>query len=99
MTHLESETQVMSKRQETTKSQESTQFLCMQVACDILLESFGQGLHLCFRPHFNRRSARKVMGPQSHGSPNFGNFGTPIWESWDKMSFGCGLRGEVQSIL
>jgi hypothetical protein len=23
------------------------------------------------------------MGPQSHGSPNCGNFGTPIWESWD----------------
>jgi hypothetical protein len=25
------------------------------------------------------------MGPQSHGSPNFGNFETPIWESRDKM--------------
>jgi len=39
------------------------------------------------------------MGPQSRGSPNFGNFGTPIWESWDKMPFGCGLRGEAQNIL
>jgi hypothetical protein len=29
------------------------------------------------------------MCPQSRGSPNFGNFGTPIWESWDKMTFGC----------
>jgi hypothetical protein len=29
------------------------------------------------------------MGPQSCGSPNFANFGTPIWESWDKKPFGC----------
>jgi len=36
------------------------------------------------------------MRPQSHGSPNFGNFGTPIWESRDKMPFGCGPRGEVK---
>jgi len=28
------------------------------------------------------------MGPQSHESPNFGNFGTPTWESLDKMTFG-----------
>jgi hypothetical protein len=31
------------------------------------------------------------MGPQSRRSPNFGNFGTPIWESWDKMPFDVGL--------
>jgi hypothetical protein len=39
------------------------------------------------------------MGPQSHRSPNFGNFGTLIWESWDKMPFGSGPRGEAHSIL
>jgi hypothetical protein len=39
------------------------------------------------------------MGPQSRESPNVGNFETPTWESWDKMSFGCGLRGEAQNIL
>jgi hypothetical protein len=39
------------------------------------------------------------MGPQSHGSSKFGNFGTPTKESRDKMSFGCGPRGEAQSIL
>ncbi len=27
--------------------------------------------------HHNRRFARNVMGPQSHESPNFGNFGSP----------------------
>jgi hypothetical protein len=65
----------------TTKSQESTQLPCVQVACHILLERFRQGLKLCFRPHPNRRSAKKVMGPQSRGSPKLENFGTPTWES------------------
>jgi hypothetical protein len=63
---------------QTIKSQESTQFPCMQVACHISLESFWWALQLCFRPHLNRRSAHKVMGPQSRGSPNFRNFRTPI---------------------
>jgi hypothetical protein len=49
-----------------------------------------------FKPHFDQRSAHKVMGPQSSKNPNFGNFGTPIWEFWDKMPFGCGPRGEAQ---
>jgi hypothetical protein len=69
------------------------------VACQIPLEISQRGLQLCFRPHFHWRSSHKVMGPQSHGSPNFGNFETPIWESRDKMPFGCGPRGEVQNIL
>jgi hypothetical protein len=50
------------------------------------------------RPHFNRRFAHKVMGLQSRGSPNFGNFGTPTWESWDKMTFGCWSRGQAHDI-
>jgi hypothetical protein len=83
----------------TTKSQESTKFPCVKVACNILLECSERRLQLCFRPHLNRRSAHKVMRPQNHGSPNFGNFGTPIWESRDKKPFGCGPREAVQSIL
>ncbi len=27
------------------------------------------------------------------------NFGTPTWESWEKVTFGCSLRKEAQSIL
>jgi hypothetical protein len=61
-----------------TKSWESSQFPCVQVKCHILLESSWWRLQL------NQRSTKKVMGPQSHKSPNFGNFRTPIWESWDK---------------
>jgi len=70
----------------TTKSQESTRFLCVQMMCDIPLKSSWLGLKLCFRPHFNLKSAGKVMAPQSCGSPNLGDFGTPIWESRDKKN-------------
>jgi hypothetical protein len=83
----------------TTKSRESTQFLCVQMVYDIPLKSSRRGLQLCFRPYLNPRSACKIMAPQSHGSPNLGNFGTPTWESRDKKPFGCGPRGKIQSIL
>jgi hypothetical protein len=53
------------------KSQESTQFPCVQVACNIPLKSSQRGLQLCFRPHLNQMSTHKVMGPQSCRSPNF----------------------------
>jgi hypothetical protein len=43
------------------------------VTCDILLEISWRGLQLCFRPHCNRRSARKVMRPLNCGSLNCGN--------------------------
>jgi hypothetical protein len=78
----------------TTKSRESTRFTYFQRACDILLESFRQNLQLFFRPHLDRRYAHKVMGLRSHRSPNLGDFGTPTWESRDKKSFECGLRGQ-----
>jgi len=69
----------------STKSQESPQFPCVEVACDIPLESFWRELKLCFKPHLNRRFTHKVMGPQSHQNPNCENFGTPTWESRDKI--------------
>jgi hypothetical protein len=65
----------------------------------IPLKSFQQGLQLLFGPHCNRRSTREVMGPQNCGSPSCGNIGTFTWESRDKMSFGRGPHGKVQSIL
>jgi hypothetical protein len=43
-------------------------------------KKFRWGLQLYFRLHINQRSAHKVMGLQSRGSPSFGNFMTPIWE-------------------
>jgi hypothetical protein len=62
----------------TTKSQESTRFTCVQVACHIPLESSWQGLQLCFKPHINPRFTEKVMGAQRRKNPK------------GKMPFGCG---------
>jgi len=39
------------------------------------------------------------MTSQSPGSPTRDSFGTPPWESWEKVSFGCGSRGVTQRIL
>jgi len=39
------------------------------------------------------------MITQSPRSLNRDSFGTPPWESRDKKPFGCGCRGEAQSIL
>jgi hypothetical protein len=83
----------------TTKSQESPQFPHVQVTCNVLLKIFQQGLQLCLRSHLNQRSARKVMDPQSRENPSCENFGTPIWESQDKMTFGCWSCGQAHSIL
>jgi hypothetical protein len=47
----------------TIKSRESTWFPCVQVACDILLESSWQGLQLCFRPHLKSYGAKVVKVP------------------------------------
>jgi hypothetical protein len=58
-------------------NQESPWFICIQVVCQILLESSQQGLQLCFKSHLNQRFAQKVMGLQSCKSPNFDNFETP----------------------
>ncbi len=55
----------------TTKSQESTRFPCVHMACNILLQSFQRRLQLCFKPCFNRRFTCNVMGPQ-----NCWSFGT-----------------------
>ncbi len=95
----ESNCQFERKGLPTTKSRESTRFTWLQATCHISLESSRQGLQLCFRPHLYRRSARKVTGLQSRGSPRWRDFGTPMRESRDKKPFGCGLRGESQSIL
>ncbi len=81
----------------TIKSQESPQFFYINVACHIPLESSWWKLQLFFKPHLNQKSAHKVMRLQSCRSPNFGNFVTPTWESWDKMTFRS--YGHAQIIL
>jgi hypothetical protein len=41
----------------------------------------------------------KGRDEQSPGSPNRDSFGTPLWESREKVSFECSLRGRTQRIL
>jgi hypothetical protein len=77
------------------KSQESTQFPCMQATCDIPLKSSRRGLQLCFKLHCDRRFAQEVTRPQNCKSPSCCNFGTFTWESRDKKPFECGPRGEA----
>jgi hypothetical protein len=63
------------------------------------LESSQKELQDCFRPHPIRRSEKEVMDAQSPRSLTWDSFGTPFWESWEKVPFGCSLRRELHRIL
>jgi hypothetical protein len=39
------------------------------------------------------------MNAQSPGSPNRDNFGTPLWESQEKVPFGCKCGRKAKRIL
>jgi hypothetical protein len=88
----------------TTKSQELAQFICVQVACNILLERSWRGIQLCLKPHLERRFVKQVMGLQSCGSPNFENFRIPnlgvsgqnnIWVLVPWLGTNNTIRGKV----
>jgi len=63
------------------------------------LEISQRELQDCFKPHPNQRSKQEVMDAQSLGSPTRDSFGTPPWESREKMPFRCSPREELQRIL
>jgi hypothetical protein len=63
------------------------------------LESSRRELQNCLRPHPNWRSEQEVMDAQSFESAIRDSFGTPLWESREKVSFGCSLDGKLQRIL
>jgi hypothetical protein len=83
----------------TTKSWESTSSRCLLKECNMALEISRRELQLWFRPCFDMSLGRGIMSVQSFGSPNWDNFGTPLWESQEKEPFGCKSRGELQRIL
>jgi len=83
----------------TTKSRQSTSSRLLQKECDEALESFRGELQLWFKPHSNRRLEPINMSVQSPGSSTRDNFGTPPWESREKVPFGCGSYGVTQRIL
>jgi hypothetical protein len=70
----------------TRKSPESTRFTWLQTTCHIPLKSSRRELQLCFKLHFDPRSARKVMGLQSPGSPSCRDFRTPARESRERKA-------------
>jgi hypothetical protein len=79
----------------TTKSRVSTRFTCQQRACHISLESSWQELQLYFRWHCDPRSARKVMGLQSRGSPNLGDFHLGVRRQKVHLDVGLMDKGRV----
>jgi hypothetical protein len=83
----------------TIKSRESTRPRCVQVECNTPLESSQGELQVFFRPHPNWRSEQEVMNAQSLESLNRDSFGTPLWESREKVPFGCRCDGVMQRIL
>jgi hypothetical protein len=83
----------------TIKSRESTRIQRLQIECNMVLESSRKELQDFFKPHPNRRSKQEVMDAQSPESAIRANFETPLWESREKMPFGCSLDGELQRML
>jgi hypothetical protein len=63
------------------------------------LESSRGELQLWFRPHSNWRSEPRGMSAQSPKNPTRDSFGTPPWDSQEKVPFRCGSRGVMQRIL
>ncbi len=63
------------------------------------LESSQGELQLWFRPHSNQRSKPGDVSSQSPRNLTRDSFGTPPWESREKVPFGCGSRGVTQRIL
>ena len=63
------------------------------------LERSRGELQLWLRPHSNRRSEPGDMSVQSLRSSTRDKFGTPPWESREKVPFECSLHGELQRIL
>ncbi len=59
------------------------------LAVDDVPHTVGK-LQLCFRPHFDVRSAREVMGFQSPGSPGWRDFGSPAGVPGEKSHLDVG---------
>jgi len=62
----------------------------------MVLERSRRELQDCLRPHPNQRSKQEVMDAQSPGSLTRDSFGTPPWESQEKVPFGCSSHRELQ---
>jgi hypothetical protein len=88
----------------TIKSQELTQFPCVQVMCHILLESSWQELQLCLKPSYQLEVGREIYGPPKLRESQVWEFrdshlGVPrqnaiwMWPSWKGTKYT--IRGKV----
>jgi hypothetical protein len=77
----------------TIKSQESTQFRCVQVTCDTFWKVLDEGYNFASDLISIQGLHAKLWGPKVAGIPTFGNFGTPIWESRTKSHLDVGPVG------
>jgi len=75
----------------TRKNQESTRFTCLQMMCNIPLKSSRRQLQLCFKSHFNLRSAREVMGSKVARVPTWVISGLPLGSPGTKGHLDVGL--------
>jgi len=75
----------------TIKSWKSTQFPCVQVACDILLKRSWQGLQLFFKPHLIGNLHTKLWGPKTTGVPTLGISKLPFGSLGTKCHLDVGL--------
>jgi len=73
----------------TTKSRESTSSRCPIQECDMALKSPRRELQLWFRLCLYQTLQSGVMSSQSLRTLTRDSFGTPTWESWKKVPFGC----------
>jgi hypothetical protein len=78
----------------TIQNRESPWVTCVQDACHISLQRSWRGLQICYRHRLNQRSSQEIMGVQSGGCPNFGNFETFHLGIPRKMTFGCRPHGK-----
>jgi len=62
----------------TTKSRESTQFPCVQMVCNILLESSWRGLQLCCRSHLIGGLHAKLWHPKIAKVPTLAILRLPL---------------------
>jgi len=83
----------------TIKSRESTFSRRRLKECDTTLESSRQELQLWFKARPDPNLGRGAVAVQTLGTPTQDSYGTPTWESWEKVPFGCSLGGELQRIL
>ncbi len=74
------------------KNQELTRFLACRWRATYRWKFFNKGYNFILNLILVEGLHTKLWGPKVVGIPTLGL--TPIWESWDKMSFGCEPRGK-----